>query len=71
MSETNLSSGLDPTPAGNLYLPHEVVLVVKMNGHDALILKHPVKKVFYKMDDKTIIATDGVFYTFYAKDYYS
>lgn len=50
---------------------NEVLMVVKMNGGEALVLKNKIEKTFYRMDDRTIIGTDGVFYTFYAKDYYS
>lgn len=44
---------------------HEVVLVVKFNNSEALILKDPIELTYYKFGSDTIIATDGVFYNFY------
>jgi hypothetical protein len=45
---------------------HEVVMVVKFNQGEGLILKEPINLTYYKFGNDTIIATDGVFYNFYA-----
>lgn len=48
---------------------HEIVLIVKMNNHEAFIFKKPIKLTYYKFEQNTIIGTDGVFYNFYMKDW--
>lgn len=48
---------------------HTVVMVVKFNQGEALILKEPIKLTYYKFGSDTIIATDGVFYNFYSRNW--
>lgn len=48
---------------------HEILLIVKMNGGEAFILKEPIRLTYYKFEHDTIIGTDGIFYNFYMKDW--